>query len=78
MPVMLEPGCVKKPKRVLNSREHNRKFLTGDSLINVIIGIWTKYSGEQEDKSICSSQAGKLFKTMFDHTHTLQKSKGTK
>lgn len=55
MPVMLEPDCVKMPKRVLNSREYNRKFLTGDSLINVIIGIWTKYSGEQVDKSICSS-----------------------
>lgn len=78
MPVMLEPDCVKMPKRVLNSREYNRKFLTGDSLINVIIGIWTKYSREQVDKSICSSQAGKLFKPMFDHTHTLQKSKGTK
>lgn len=37
--------------------------------------FWTK-----EDKFICSSQAGKFFKTTLsvDKTHTLQKSKGVK
>ena len=68
MPDVLGPECVKMHKTALSSmssqrsNDCNRNIFLGDSLINVIIGIWTKYSGEQATNP--------FFKTMVgSHTH---------